>query len=271
MAQTYHQLRLDLAAALAVFLDPEEAHAESAPVVRGGTGPAPGAWMVAHGTEVVPAEVRRQVSAWVRRRRTGGALGLHPGLEPLPGPPLQGHPRHPDPPAGDRTAGGGGPGGGTAAEGGSLRGCGHRQRHHRRQPGPGDGLAGDGLGSEPRGPGRGPGECRAAWGRPVQFHRGQPPGSGARIRWAWWWRTCPMWILPTSRASSGNWPSNRPRPSLPRIGGWPCPTALLAQARDAEGPGLSPGDRGGPGGRVVPAGHGHRMEQSHDSSRFCGP
>lgn len=70
MAQTYLQLRLDLAAALAVFLDPEEAHAESIRWFEDGLGRSR-SWVAAHGTEPVPPEVRRQVSAWVQRRRTG--------------------------------------------------------------------------------------------------------------------------------------------------------------------------------------------------------
>lgn len=70
MAQTYHQLRLDLAAALAVFLDPEEAHAESFRWFEEGLD-CSRSWMAVHGAEAVPAAVRRQVSGWVRRRRTG--------------------------------------------------------------------------------------------------------------------------------------------------------------------------------------------------------
>lgn len=70
MVQTYHQLRLDLAAALAVFLDPEEAHAESIRWFEEGLGLSR-SWMAVHGAEAVPAAIRRQVSGWVRRRRTG--------------------------------------------------------------------------------------------------------------------------------------------------------------------------------------------------------
>ena len=70
MAQTYHQLRLDLAAALAVFLDPEEAHAECLRWFEEGLD-LPRSWMAAHGSEPVPAGVRQRVSAWVRRRRKG--------------------------------------------------------------------------------------------------------------------------------------------------------------------------------------------------------
>jgi release factor glutamine methyltransferase len=53
-----------------VFLDPEEAHAESVRWFEEGLDFSR-SWMVAHGSEVVPVTVRRRVSAWVRRRRTG--------------------------------------------------------------------------------------------------------------------------------------------------------------------------------------------------------
>ena len=70
MVQTYLQLRLDLASALAVFLDPEEAHAESIRWFEDGLGRSR-SWVAAHGGDLVPPEVRRQVSEWVQRRRTG--------------------------------------------------------------------------------------------------------------------------------------------------------------------------------------------------------
>ena len=70
MALTYHQLRLDLAAALAVFLDPEEAHAECRRWFEEGLDLSR-SWMAAHGTEPVPPQVHRRVSAWIRRRRKG--------------------------------------------------------------------------------------------------------------------------------------------------------------------------------------------------------
>ena len=70
MAQTYHELRLDLATALAEFLDPEEAHAECIRWFEDGLDRSR-SWMAAHGTEQVPGEVRRRVSGWVRRRRKG--------------------------------------------------------------------------------------------------------------------------------------------------------------------------------------------------------
>jgi len=74
MAQTYHQLRLDLATALAVFLDPDEAHAECIRWFEEGLDLSR-SWMAAHGTEQVPGGVRRRVSGWVRRRRKGEPWG----------------------------------------------------------------------------------------------------------------------------------------------------------------------------------------------------
>lgn len=70
MVQTYLQLRLDLASALAVFLDPEEAHAESIRWFEDGLGRSR-SWVAAHGGDLVPPEIRRQVSEWVQRRRKG--------------------------------------------------------------------------------------------------------------------------------------------------------------------------------------------------------
>lgn len=70
MGQTYRQLRLDLSAALAEFLDLSEAHAESARWFEEGLDLSR-SWMAAHGGEQVPESVRQQVGAWVRRRRTG--------------------------------------------------------------------------------------------------------------------------------------------------------------------------------------------------------
>jgi release factor glutamine methyltransferase len=70
MAQTYHQFRLDLASALALFLDPDEAHAECLRWFEEGLGLSR-AWLVAHGDDLVPTATRRRVSGWVRRRQTG--------------------------------------------------------------------------------------------------------------------------------------------------------------------------------------------------------
>lgn len=68
--QTFLQLQTDLAAALAEFLDPLEAYAEAVRWMDEGLGRSR-TWMVAHGEEPVDEELRRQVSGWVRRRRTG--------------------------------------------------------------------------------------------------------------------------------------------------------------------------------------------------------
>jgi len=70
MAQTYHQLRLDLAAALAGFLDPTEAQAECHRWLEEGLGLSR-SWLAAHGNEAVPTEARQRISGWVRRRRLG--------------------------------------------------------------------------------------------------------------------------------------------------------------------------------------------------------
>jgi len=70
MTQTYIQLRLDLAASLAGFLEPEEAQAESVRWFEEGLGLSR-SWVSAHGTDLAPVVVRRKVSAWLRRRRTG--------------------------------------------------------------------------------------------------------------------------------------------------------------------------------------------------------
>jgi len=70
MVQTYRQLRLDLSAALAEFLDLSEAHAESIRWFEEGLDLSR-SWLAIHGMEPAPAQVRRQVSDWVRRRRTG--------------------------------------------------------------------------------------------------------------------------------------------------------------------------------------------------------
>jgi len=70
MPQTFHQLRLDLATALAQFLDPREANAEAIRWFEEGLGRGR-SWMAAHGDESVPAEARSQVSTWLRRRKQG--------------------------------------------------------------------------------------------------------------------------------------------------------------------------------------------------------
>lgn len=70
MTPTYFQFRLDLAAALAGFLDPEEAQAESFRWFEEGLGLSR-SWVSAHGTDQVPAGVRQRVGDWMHRRRTG--------------------------------------------------------------------------------------------------------------------------------------------------------------------------------------------------------
>jgi release factor glutamine methyltransferase len=70
MVQTYRQLRLNLSAALAAFLDPPEARAESVRWFEEGLE-LTRSWMAAHGGELAPESARRQLSAWVRRRKTG--------------------------------------------------------------------------------------------------------------------------------------------------------------------------------------------------------
>jgi release factor glutamine methyltransferase len=70
MAQTYHQLRLDLSAALTQFLEPWEASAETARWLEDGLGRSR-AWMAAHGEDPVAAEERARVSSWLRRRQSG--------------------------------------------------------------------------------------------------------------------------------------------------------------------------------------------------------
>lgn len=70
MVQTYHQFRLDLASALALCLDPEEAHAECIRWFEEGLGLSR-SWLIAHGDDLVPTEIRQLVSGWVRRRQQG--------------------------------------------------------------------------------------------------------------------------------------------------------------------------------------------------------
>jgi release factor glutamine methyltransferase len=70
MTQTYHQLRLDLATALAQFLDPREANAEAIRWFEEGLDRSR-AWIAAHGDEPVPLEARARVSGWLRRRKAG--------------------------------------------------------------------------------------------------------------------------------------------------------------------------------------------------------
>ncbi len=70
MSLTFSELRLDLASALAHFLDPEEASAECLRWFDDGLG-----WertrLAARGDEQVPEDLRHQVGQWLRRRREG--------------------------------------------------------------------------------------------------------------------------------------------------------------------------------------------------------
>lgn len=70
MTITFSELRLDLASALAHFLEPEEASAESLRWFEDGLD-----WnrakIAAHGDDPVPTLVRRQVGQWLRQRREG--------------------------------------------------------------------------------------------------------------------------------------------------------------------------------------------------------
>ena len=70
MTQTYAQLRRDVAASLAAFLDPPEAKAEALRWLEEGFG-LDRAWLLGHGEEAVPEARRAQVEAWLQRRREG--------------------------------------------------------------------------------------------------------------------------------------------------------------------------------------------------------
>jgi len=70
MVQTYAQLRLDLASALAEFLDPPEARAEAVRWFEEGLDRSR-SWLAAHGNEPVSEGERGRVEGWLRRRREG--------------------------------------------------------------------------------------------------------------------------------------------------------------------------------------------------------
>ncbi len=70
MTPTYQQLRLDLSAALAQFLEPREAHAEAVRWLEEGLGRSR-AWVAAHGEDPVAPGERIRVSEWLRRRKAG--------------------------------------------------------------------------------------------------------------------------------------------------------------------------------------------------------
>ena len=70
MARTYQQLRLALASTLAVFLEPEEAQAESVRWFEEGLALSR-AWLLANAAESAPEALQPTLDAWVQRRRTG--------------------------------------------------------------------------------------------------------------------------------------------------------------------------------------------------------
>jgi release factor glutamine methyltransferase len=70
MPPSYHQLRLDLAAALAQVLDPEEARAECIRWFEDGLGLSR-SWMAAHGSEQASEEQDNRIQGWLQRRRQG--------------------------------------------------------------------------------------------------------------------------------------------------------------------------------------------------------
>lgn len=80
MSITFSELRLDLASALAHFLGPEEASAESLRWFEDGLG-----WnrakLASRGDEAATAEVRHQVGRWLRRRRDGEPWAYIIGFE----------------------------------------------------------------------------------------------------------------------------------------------------------------------------------------------
>ena len=80
MTITYSELRLDLASALAHFMEPEEASAESLRWFEDGLE-----WnrakLAAWGDETVSADARRQVGQWLRRRREGEPWAYIIGFE----------------------------------------------------------------------------------------------------------------------------------------------------------------------------------------------
>ncbi len=84
MTITYSELRLDLASALAQFLQPEEASAESLRWFEDGLG-----WdrtkLVSRGDETVPMEARHRVGQWLRRRREGEPWAYIIGFETFRG------------------------------------------------------------------------------------------------------------------------------------------------------------------------------------------
>ena len=83
-ATTYDQLGRELAAALAAFLDPDEARAESRCWLEEGLGRSR-AWLAAHGTDPVPTGEASRVEAWLERRRLGEPWSYILGWAPFRG------------------------------------------------------------------------------------------------------------------------------------------------------------------------------------------
>lgn len=84
MTITFSELRLDLASALAHFMEPEEASAESLRWFEDGLD-----WnrakIASRGEETVTAEARHQVGQWLRRRREGEPWAYIIGFESFHG------------------------------------------------------------------------------------------------------------------------------------------------------------------------------------------
>jgi release factor glutamine methyltransferase len=83
-ANRYEHLSRHLAAALAQFLEPEEARAESRCWLEEGLGLSR-AWLAAHGGDAVAPDQARQVEAWLERRRLGEPWAYLLGWAPFRG------------------------------------------------------------------------------------------------------------------------------------------------------------------------------------------
>jgi len=84
MGPTYDQLGRGLCEALARFLEPGEARAESRIWLEDGLGLSR-AWLAAHGAQPVPPEQARQIEAWLDRRRQGEPWAYILGWVPFRG------------------------------------------------------------------------------------------------------------------------------------------------------------------------------------------
>jgi len=81
---TYDQLGRGLGEALAGFLEPEEARAETRCWLEEGLGRSR-AWLAAHGSDPVPAEEAGRVQGWLERRRRGEPWAYLLGWAPFRG------------------------------------------------------------------------------------------------------------------------------------------------------------------------------------------